>query len=89
MALSAYYAGKAISISKTIAPHAMSYPFTSHFNINHGHAVSLTFDSILEHNYKNIKHSTSEYNMYKRYINLFKLLNVRNIVGLKKKNFVY
>ena len=85
MSLSAYYEGKAISISKTIAPHAMSYPFTSHFNINHGHAVSLTFDSILEHNYKNIKHSTSEYNMYKRYITLFKLLNVRNIVGLKKK----
>ena len=41
MGIAANLAGKAISISKTTAPHAASYPFTSLFNISHGHAVSL------------------------------------------------
>ena len=39
----AYYAGKAINISTTTAPHAFSYAFTSHYNYPHGHAVALTF----------------------------------------------
>ena len=51
MSLGAHYAGKAISISKTTAPHALSYPFTSHFSIPHGHAVSLTFNQILTYNF--------------------------------------
>ena len=34
--------GEAINISKTTAPHALSYPFTAIFNVPHGHAVSLT-----------------------------------------------
>ena len=41
MSIAANLAGKAISISKTTVPHATSYPFTSLFNISHGHAVSL------------------------------------------------
>ena len=39
--------GKAISITKTSVPPALSYPFTSHFGISHGHAVSLTFNEFL------------------------------------------
>lgn len=35
-------AGKAINISKTTAPHALSYALTSHFGIPHGYAVSLS-----------------------------------------------
>ena len=35
-------AGQAINISKTTAPHAISYPLTSFFSIPHGHAVALT-----------------------------------------------
>ena len=46
--------GKAI-ISKTTAPHALSYPFTTNFNISHGHAVGITFNEFLKFNYKNIK----------------------------------
>ena len=42
MLLASNLAGKAINISKTTAPHAVSYPFSSMFNIDHGHAVSLT-----------------------------------------------
>ena len=40
MSIASHLAGKAINISKTTAPHAASYPFTSFFNISHGHAVS-------------------------------------------------
>lgn len=35
-------AGKAINISKTTAPHALSYQITSEYNLPHGHAVALT-----------------------------------------------
>ena len=51
LAKAAYYAGKAINISKTTAPHAISYPFTSYFNIPHGHAVALTIGSFFEYNF--------------------------------------
>ena len=43
MSIASNLAGKAINISKTTAPHAVSYPFTSLFNISHGHSVSLFF----------------------------------------------
>lgn len=42
MLLAANYAGKAINISKTTAPHALSYGITSAFGVPHGHAVALT-----------------------------------------------
>lgn len=38
-----YWAGRAINITKTTAPHAFSYPFTSYYGYPHGHAVALTF----------------------------------------------
>ncbi|QJB57415.1 phosphonoacetaldehyde reductase [Pseudodesulfovibrio sp. zrk46] len=42
MAEGAYWAGKAIGISKTTIAHALSYYITTHYNIPHGHAVALT-----------------------------------------------
>lgn len=54
MSLAANLAGKAISISKTAAPHAVSYPFTSLFNLSHGHAVSLTLNKFLKFNHRRI-----------------------------------
>ena len=50
MAEGAYWAGRAINIAKTTAPHAFSYPFTSHYGIPHGHAVSIVFPKIAELN---------------------------------------
>lgn len=41
MVLAAHLAGKAINITKTTAPHAISYPLTTYFNVPHGHAVAL------------------------------------------------
>ena len=50
MMLGSNLAGKAINITKTTAPHAISYPMTIHFNIPHGHAVALSLPGILLHN---------------------------------------
>lgn len=47
----AFLAGKAINISKTTAPHALSYAFTSYYGIPHGHAVALTLPFFLSYNY--------------------------------------
>ncbi|WP_321403516.1 phosphonoacetaldehyde reductase [Maridesulfovibrio sp.] len=41
MAMGAHYAGKAINISKTTAPHAFSYYLTTKYHIPHGHAVAI------------------------------------------------
>ncbi len=46
----AYWAGRAINISKTTAPHAFSYAFTSHYDYPHGHAVALTFPFFMKLN---------------------------------------
>lgn len=41
MAEASYYSGRAINITRTTAPHAMSYTLTTHYKIPHGHAVAL------------------------------------------------
>ncbi len=51
MSKAAHLSGKAINITKTSAPHAISYPLTAYFNIPHGYAVSLTLSELLVYNY--------------------------------------
>lgn len=46
----AYWAGRAINITKTTAPHAFSYMFTSEYGYPHGHAVALTFPFFMQLN---------------------------------------
>lgn len=46
----AYWAGRAINITKTTAPHAFSYAFTTHYGYPHGHAVALTFPFFMKLN---------------------------------------
>ena len=41
MLIASNYSGKAINISRTTAPHSMSYKLSSLYNISHGHAVAL------------------------------------------------
>jgi len=50
MLIASHLAGKAINITKTTAPHALSYHLTSKHGIPHGHAVALTLGEILVHN---------------------------------------
>lgn len=51
----AYWAGKAINISKTTASHALSYKMTSLFDVPHGHAVAITLVHIMQANYEYAK----------------------------------
>ena len=81
MSIAANLAGKAISISKTTAPHAISYPFTSLFNISHGHAVSLFFERFFKFNYENLEKSEVPFNLKKRFDLIFNLFDVPNIDG--------
>ena len=50
MCQAAHLAGKAINISKTTAPHAISYTITSDFDVAHGRAVALTLGAVLAFN---------------------------------------
>ena len=52
-----HLAGKAINIAKTTAAHAFSYFFTTHHNIKHGHAVSLTIGKIYQFNKSHVQYS--------------------------------
>jgi len=49
--LASHLAGKAINITRTTAAHAISYSFTSNFNVPHGLAVALTLHRFLLFNY--------------------------------------
>ena len=42
MSKAAHLAGRAINLSRTTGPHALSYALTAHYGIRHGHAVALT-----------------------------------------------
>ena len=79
MSIAANLAGKAISISKTTAPHAASYPFTSLFNVSHGHAVGLFFENFFKFNYDNLDKSETSFDLKKRFNLIFKLFDVTNI----------
>jgi alcohol dehydrogenase class IV len=46
--------GKAINITQTTAPHAMSYKMTSLFNLPHGHAVAIGLPIVWDYMIKNI-----------------------------------
>ena len=50
MCRAAHLSGKAINISKTTAPHAISYTLTSQFGVPHGLAVALTLGAVLIYN---------------------------------------
>lgn len=87
MLLASNYAGRAINIAKTTAAHAVSYPFTSYFNIPHGHAVALTLPHFIEFN-----HEVDEYSVQdkrglsftkQRIKELLEIMGCRNARGAK------
>ncbi len=86
----ANFAGKAINVSKTTAPHALSYTITSEYGIAHGHAVALTLGEffILHSNSNrqkpiNPKINNSEFQNIMQ--NLYRLLKVNNARQAKEK----
>lgn len=50
MCRASHMAGKAINISKTTAPHALSYILTSKYKVPHGFAVAMTLSKFLAFN---------------------------------------
>ena len=50
MSRASHLAGKAINITKTTAPHALSYALTSRHDVPHGMAVAITLTSMLAFN---------------------------------------
>ena len=58
IAIAANLAGKAINITKTTAPHALSYTLTSNYDVPHGHAVAL----LIRKAFKIIEKNTIEIN---------------------------
>ena len=85
MSIASNLAGKAISISKTTAPHATSYPFTSLFNISHGHAVGLFFEKFFKFNYEYLNKSETSFDLKERFDLIFKLFDVPDINNFNSK----
>lgn len=71
----AYWAGRAINVTKTTAPHAFSYPFTSYYGYPHGHAVALLFPYIAAYNLTNMSSKTEQ---------LCSLLNIRELEEIEE-----
>jgi alcohol dehydrogenase class IV len=60
MVLAANYAGRAINISKTTAPHALSYYLTDQFDVPHGIAVALTLGAVATYTEINAENHTQK-----------------------------
>jgi len=79
MSLAANLSGKAINISKTTAPHAVSYPFSYYYGLPHGHAVSLTLTKFLKFNYEKKSFSEANFNLNSRFNKIFAISKVKSI----------
>lgn len=82
MMMSSHLAGKAINLTKTTAPHAFSYGFTSRHSMPHGQAVMLTLPIVYKFNSQakneNIRKGLSNEDHKKRMNELNHLLGVKD-----------
>lgn len=89
MSKGAYLAGRAINIAQTTACHSISYPFTSHFRIPHGHAVALTLPSMIVFNdgvtQKDCIDKRGVEYVKKTIKTLFQLMEVKSAIEAKEK----
>jgi alcohol dehydrogenase class IV len=90
MQKAAFLAGKAINITKTTAPHALSYGFTTYYNIPHGHAVVLSLAFFFRYNYE-VQTNDCNDNRGAEYVKLQieKILNLLNIEINNFENTLY
>ncbi len=89
MCLGAFYAGKAINISKTTGAHALAYYLTSSHGLAHGEAVGVNIDFFVQVNWKNMESADKKDLLHVfdcRNQNDFidKLLSLKKQAGLKK-----
>lgn len=75
LSFGSFLAGKAINISKTTAPHALSYSLTSTFNIPHGNAVAMTLGQFftINNDKKFYKHVSKKIGVRNHQENLLKI----------------
>jgi alcohol dehydrogenase class IV len=79
-----YWAGRAINIAKTTAPHAVSYAFTTYYDIPHGNAVALTFPFFMKFNTSLDEQNYRGGIPFKKYQeNIHKLFSLMEIDGTK------
>jgi len=82
MAIGAHLSGKAINISKTTAPHAISYSVSSALGIPHGHSVAVTLGYFFSINYpddqKHVTDSRGADYLRSTMEELYKLLGCKN-----------
>ncbi len=78
----AHLAGKAINITRTTGPHALSYFLTANYNIPHGQAVALFLPLFFLYNAgvqpQNCNHPDGIDTVLERLNQLYKLLNVKD-----------
>lgn len=79
-------AGKAINISKTTAPHALSYGITTYHGLPHGHAVAATLGAFLEFHNDVVKGARSDVplidNFNERHLKLCRILGFTESASL-------
>lgn len=74
------YAGKAINITKTTAPHALSYILTSKYGVPHGHAVALFLRNMIEYHANFITDAELSKNM----ASIYRLMGLSNWIEAKE-----
>lgn len=86
--LGSNYAGCAIDITKTTAPHAMSYKLTTMKNTPHGHAVAVCLPEIWEYMRNNLdkcSDSRGEKHLEQSFLEISKMLGANTIEdGIQK-----
>lgn len=87
MIKAAYLSGKAINITKTTAPHALSYKLASKLNLSHGHSVAILLGYFFELNYqsKKLSNKIKKNTMKKNMENIFLNFGVSSAKAAKEK----
>jgi alcohol dehydrogenase class IV len=89
MSKAAHLAGIAINVTKTTAPHAISYIMTSRFGLPHGHAVALTLGPFLEYNSQatsdDVTHPGGAEEVHRSIAELNHLLGCSNAIASRKR----
>jgi len=79
MAIAAHLAGKAIDITKTTAPHALSYYLTKHYDVPHGQAAIMTLPEMLEYNMSIAETTENVGDIFERTNEILELIGVDNV----------
>ena len=90
MLIASNFSGKAINITTTTAPHAMSYKLTSLYGISHGHAVGLCLPMVWKYIYDNLDSYPNRAYLEKTFLELADILGTNTIdKAIEKIEFIY